>query len=273
LHCQCLGLHPGPSQRPGRPRGVPGAPRHPHYLKGSVFCGRCGSSLIVSVNKNRFGTVYPYFVCLGRHQKRNLCVLRAVRIDQVEDAIVDYYAKVQLTDEQIVQVRAYVIDELLKLKREADRERGGQELRLRRLQAQRKTLLDAHYAGALPLDLLKSEQTRITSEIAVAENRLQAISQHFESVEVNLQMALELVKDCQQAYQRASSTVRRQFNQAFFKQLFITDEYEVTAKLAEPFDVLLGDDLRLMAAQKAELDLGRAVGRQRRRKVYIHEDM
>jgi site-specific DNA recombinase len=232
---------------------------HPHYLKGSVFCGQCGSSLIISYNKNRFGTVYPYFVCVGRHQKRTLCTQRAVRIDQVEEAIIDYYSSVQLTDEQIVQIRAYVIDEMLKMRKESDRERGVQELRLRKLLAERKSLLDAHYAGAVPLDLLKSEQTRIGLEMTATQSRLDAVSQHFELAEANLKKTLALVGDCRRAYQEAPNSVRRQFNQALFKKLLIDDIYDVRAELAEPFDILLGSELRQAAAQKAELELGQAV--------------
>ncbi len=50
---------------------------HPHYLKGSVFCGQCGSRLIVSYAKNRWGSVYPYLICIGRQQKRTACTQMA----------------------------------------------------------------------------------------------------------------------------------------------------------------------------------------------------
>src|SRR2546429_56916 len=57
---------------------------HHHYLKGSLYCGGCGSRMVVSINRNRYGTRYPYFVCLGRHQKRTNCTLKYVRIETVE---------------------------------------------------------------------------------------------------------------------------------------------------------------------------------------------
>jgi site-specific DNA recombinase len=41
---------------------------HPHYLKSTVYCGSCGSRLIITNATNRHGSKYPYFVCLGRHQ-------------------------------------------------------------------------------------------------------------------------------------------------------------------------------------------------------------
>jgi hypothetical protein len=46
---------------------------HDHYLKGSVYCGQCGSRLIVTNAKSRRGVIYPYFICSGRHSKRTDC--------------------------------------------------------------------------------------------------------------------------------------------------------------------------------------------------------
>ena len=46
---------------------------------------------------------------------------------------------------------------------------------------------------------------------------------------------------------------RRHFNLAFFKRLLIDDDCAVTGELAEPFDVLLGEDLRrAIIAQESE---------------------
>jgi DNA invertase Pin-like site-specific DNA recombinase len=42
---------------------------HEHYLKGSVFCGDCGSRLLLTNAKGN-GGVYPYFLCAGRHSRR-----------------------------------------------------------------------------------------------------------------------------------------------------------------------------------------------------------
>lgn len=36
-----------------------------HYLNGTVFCGQCGSRLLVCNTKNHRGSVYPYFVSSG----------------------------------------------------------------------------------------------------------------------------------------------------------------------------------------------------------------
>jgi site-specific DNA recombinase len=225
---------------------------HPHYLKGSVYCGQCGSRLIVSYAKGKGGT-YPYFICVGRQQKRTDCKLRALRIEKVEAAVLAHYGTVQLPDDEVVRLRAFLSDELTKLRTDADRERSVQERRLRKLDGERSKLLAAHYADAIPLDLLKSEQDRIASEAAAAEGRLSAIAADFQTAESNLERALKRAGDCQRAYSEASGSMRRQFNLAFFKRLLIDEEYSVSGELAEPFDVILGDELRrAVIAREAE---------------------
>src|ERR1019366_8372408 len=132
--------------------------------KGSVYCGICGSRLVVSHAKNRHGTIYPYFISVGRQQKRTSCTQQAIRIDQAEEAVVTEYATIRLTADQAEQVRDFVLDEIVKLRVNADSERERQSWRLRALLGEQKKLLDAHYADAIPLSILKTEQARINTE-------------------------------------------------------------------------------------------------------------
>lgn len=217
---------------------------HPHYLKGSIYCGQCGSRLIVNYAKGKTGAVYPYFICIGRQQRRTACKQRALRIEKVEAAVIAHYATVQLPEDEVASLRAFLTDELSKLRADADRERTVQERRLRKLEGERKKLLEAHYADAIPLDMLKSEQDRIASEVAATEGRLAAVAADFQTAETNMQRALTRAGDCQRAYSEAAGSMRRQFNLAFFKRLLIDDDYSVSGELAEPFDVILGDELR-----------------------------
>ena len=226
---------------------------HPHYLKGSIYCGICDSRLIVNYAKGNGGT-YRYFVCIGRQQDKTSCTLRAIRIELAEEAIAAHYAKVQLPEDEVARLRDYLNGELSKLRTDAEQQRANSERRLRQLADERKKLLDAHYADAIPLDLLKSEQARIAAEVAAIEGRRVAVEGDFKAAETNMRRALARVGDCETAYREASATMRRQFNLAFFKRLVIDDDYGVTAELAEPFDLILGDDLRLAAAIKAEED-------------------
>ncbi len=238
---------------------------YPHYLKGSIYCGQCGSRLIVCHAKGRGGT-YPYFICLGRQQKRTDCKLRALRIEQVENAIARYYQAVQLSEQELIEVRAFLEEELSGLRLDGERERRVQERRLVGLFAERKKLLDAHYADAVPLDLLRSEQERLTREIDSAEGRLAEVEGDFRRAESNLKRALTRVGDCGTAYREASDPLRRQFNLAFYRRLLIDDDYNVSGELAEPFDTLLGPELRRAVAVRNSEKLQVAVDEAIRRR-------
>lgn len=222
--------------------------QHPHYLKGSIHCGTCGARLIVNHAKGRRGGIYPYFVCIGRQQNKHSCSQRALRIELVEEAVADYYATVQLPDDELAAARAFLGEELTNLRLNAEHERKAQARRKSKLEVERQSLLDAHLAEAVPLDLLKSKQDAIGAELAVIEGRLAEIAADFQRAEANLKRALARVGDCETAYREANDSVRRQFNLAFFHRLLIDEDYTVQAELAPPFDVILGDELRRRAA-------------------------
>ena len=61
-------------------------------------------------------------------------------------------------------------------------------------------------------------------------------------MEESLNAALDLLSDCSRAYGRATDTVRRLYNQAFFETILITDG-DVRAVLAEPFRTLIGPEV------------------------------
>ena len=239
---------------------------HPHYLKGSIFCGQCGSRLIVCHAKGKGGT-YPYFICSGRQQKRTDCKLRALRIEKVEDAIALNYGTVQLSEQELTDVRAFLGEELTNLRLDTEHERRIQERRLVGLTAERKKLLEAHYADAIPLDLLKTEQERLAREMDTAERRLAEVEGDFHKAEINLRRTLTRAGDCETAYRKADGPLRRQFNLAFFKRLWIEDDYSVSGVLAEPFDTLLGPELRRAVAVRASETLQDAITEQQRRRV------
>ena len=76
---------------------------HHHYLKGSIWCGCCGSRLIVCRAKGRSGQIYPYFVCIGRQRNRTSCTQRALSIKLIETAIESFYATVELSHDLRLQ--------------------------------------------------------------------------------------------------------------------------------------------------------------------------
>ena len=208
---------------------------HRHYLKGTVYCHRCGARLLITQAKGNGGT-YLYFFCAGR-QRRSGCPQPYVQIPTIEDAVPrDAYRDLRLTDEEIVRVRERFEAYVARRDQTNAKEIKRQRRRIAKLTAQRKKLLDAHYAGAIPLDLLREEQERISRDLAAAEQRLAETEFQAAAVRETLEQTFELALDCPTTYTKAPSPVRRQWNQVYFRQLCVRDD--------EIEDVRLGDGIR-----------------------------
>ena len=63
--------------------------KHPHYLKGSIFCGGCGARLIYSRNRGNGGE-YEYYTCLSRRTGRKPCNRKHVRLERIEDGVAQF---------------------------------------------------------------------------------------------------------------------------------------------------------------------------------------
>ena len=224
---------------------------HPHYLKSSVYCGSCQSRLIVDHATNRYGVTYEYFVCLGRHMKRTDCQQRAMPIDLIEHKITDYYRTVALPPELRQHLEATLTSELEAMTHEAaeaERRLLGQ---CRALEDKRRKLLEAHYAGAIPLDLLKQEQEQITAQLTTIKDKLALLNATTATLSANLQAALELAENCYEAYRRATPGQRRMINQAMFDRFYIHEDQDIDGQLAEPFKTLLDQTtLRYVASDQ-----------------------
>ncbi|MGH2848259.1 MAG: recombinase zinc beta ribbon domain-containing protein [Thermoleophilaceae bacterium] len=149
--------------------------KHHHYLKGSLYCGRCGSRLSL-IHANGNGGRYPYFFCIARMRGTG-CDQPYVPAGLVERAVEHAYSHVRLPAEQVAAIRAKLDQALAGMREQAEQEAVRQRRRLANLSGQREKLLHAHYAGAVPLDLLRQEQDRLAGEIVQAERHLENAEQ------------------------------------------------------------------------------------------------
>jgi len=221
--------------------------KYNHYLKGTVWCGKCGSRLSVMNSKNRYGAVYPYFYCLGRAEKRTPCDQKAVLIALVENAVADLYRAVSIEGAERDRLEQFIRQGLEAQHRTRSADRDRQQKRIERLESERQKLLQAHYADAIPLDMLKSEQQRIATEMAHAEQQLEADTMAVAEVIDAISAALRRAEDCHETYLNASTTTRRTMNQAFFERVEISDDYATTPTLCGEYELLLHPDVRTAA--------------------------
>ncbi len=225
--------------------------RRTHYLKGSLFCGLCRRMLSIGYSRGR-GGVYPYFFCLGRHRDKR-CRLPYLSFDAIEEMMEDYWREVRIAPEQLDQVRSDVKAHIARTTSQHEAERERQLDRLRQLQAQSKKLLQAHYADAIPLDLLREEQARIIREQAEAETVLESLATEQAALQAALQEALGFLDSASALYLGGTHAVRRELNQALFHKLWVVPDGIAGADLASPFAELLTDDLSERLEREGQL--------------------
>ena len=206
---------------------------HNHFLKSTVVCGQCGARLSVQNAKNSKGTIYPYFVCARRCRLHD-CAFTAVLIDVVEERMSDLYQTIQLSAADRTQIEHYLHDELAQI--EGDKAKAVRSLTTRRtnLEDKRRRLLHAHYEGAVPLDLLKEEQAKLTSELNQIERQLAAYQADAAEVRQHLTQALDLLEDCHRLYTAAPAHLKKLLNQVFFERVLVNPLVDEEGRVVLP---------------------------------------
>ena len=229
---------------------------HRHYLRGSIFCGDCGKRLAYGVSTGNGGRCAYYF-CSARINDTP-CEQRAnMRPELIEDAIQRYYVErpVQLTSED-VKNRTDAIESLVAVSQEAIVQvKEVKTSLIARLKAQQVRLIRLHAEEGDDVsgDAFREERARMQSEIRAAQQSLTETEQRLSLDAGALRMALELAEDVAEVYAQADEQTKRGYNQAFFKKLLITPEWDeeqgrtvvhVTGvELTEPYAAVLTDDL------------------------------
>jgi site-specific DNA recombinase len=227
---------------------------HNHYLKSTLYCGRCGSRMCIASAKKES---YLYYFCAARPH-RHECDLPYVATEDAEQSLVEYYRTLKLSEDEAKDIKEQLRLGLASRQETNERDERIQAERLRKLKIERSKLLQAYYAGALELDVLAEEQSRINHETEQAESLLTGARKQFEDVEGLLQTALDLLKDCDRFYRLAPDTLRRRLNQALFEKVLVDVPSGVTeAVLTEPFKTIT--TMRNKNRQLVSVDAGGSV--------------
>ena len=208
---------------------------HNHFLKSTVVCGQCGARLLVQNTRNSKGDLYPYFIC-ARRQRPHDCSFRAVLIDVVEERMSALYRTIQLGSQDRQLVEQYVREELRRLERDKDRTIRSLTTRRTNIEDKRRRLMHAHYEGAVPLELLKEEQTQLTSELGQIERQLTAYQADITEVRQRLTQALDLLEDCHRLYTAAPAHLKKLLNQVFFERVLVNPAVDEDGRVVLPGD-------------------------------------
>ena len=196
---------------------------HNHHLKTTIRCGQCGGRLIIHNAKARNGQIYPYFVCSYRQRHRDQCSFKAVLIDEVDIAIADLYHHIHITPEDRHTIEKYLRLELDHIYTRQHTHTQQLTTQARKLKTQQAKLLEAHYADAIPLDLLKTEQARLTRELDHITRELATLTADRERVEQHLTEALALLEHCHHLYTHPDTppSLKKLLNTIFFTNILI----------------------------------------------------
>ena len=185
-----------------------------------------------------------HFTCTGRRFKRNNCQRTAVLTHRVERAIETRYQDISISLDEAAQVQGVlgqVFDTLAESTSDEKKLLAGQKAKL---EAEQVKLLQAHYADAIPLDLLKTEQDRIRASLQAITGRLDALETTYDKAKVGLDAILGLLTDIGDVYAKADPSERRMLNRALFDRITIDDEDDATLQPTEAIQTILATSPR-----------------------------
>lgn len=99
-----------------------------------------------------------------------------------------------------------------------------------KLEAERLKLIQAHYADAIPLELMKNEQARITTNLDGIKRRLNNLSTTYAEAREGLDQLADLITDLGDLYLRCEPSARQILLRAVVKKIVIDEEENISYK-------------------------------------------
>ncbi|TYC07530.1 hypothetical protein FXF65_42425 [Actinomadura syzygii] len=210
--------------------------KHHHYLKGTVWCGRCRKRFIIQPGKGN-GGLYFYFMCAGRQDKS--CVQPYIPVEVMERAVADHYARaVVLPPEFIQTVREGVIQAARDNAAMSPDERERLERRTQAIDRKESYFLDLAADEEWPKDKLREKLLALRTEKQGIQRATQQAERRLATGRDLLERALDLLERPHELYVTSGKAVRSILNKAFFRKLYVDGDRVTGADLKEPFDVL-----------------------------------
>ena len=89
-------------------------------------------------------------------------------------------------------------------------------------------------AGAVPLELPKEEQNRMSHELAAIQHELDGYKADARLVRAHLSQALDLLEDCHRMYTAAPDHLKKQLNRVFFERVLVNPDTDDKGRLVLP---------------------------------------
>lgn len=193
---------------------------HSHYLKGALWCHRCGKRFYYVPGHSKTGQVYFYFMCAGRHQ--GVCDLPYLKPEAVERAVEDNYATITVS----ADLRKRIKDAMTETIRQHDRTDHGMRdalnRRLTEISRKQSEYVDLVGHPMWPTDKLTEKMAALTDETERIREQLAKLqAPDLEAGRAAVTVLLELLGDIHRLYLLASPSGRKALNQGLFTRIYI----------------------------------------------------
>ena len=178
--------------------------------------------------RDKAGDRYEYFTCSGRRRRTTNCTRSAILAERAEAEIERTYQRNSLSRTQAEHVRKVLNDVFDQLEGSSEDERKLLTAQRDKLEAERLKLVQAHYADAIPLDLLKTEQDRIRASLDQITTRLDNLADTYAEARAGLDQLTDLLVDLDDLYNKCEPAERRILNRPLFTRITIDDEENAT---------------------------------------------
>lgn len=163
--------------------------------------------------------------------------MKYIQVHIVEDAVECHYDNMKIEPERISAVRELMQEELAAANAKAPAEEERLQKIILRLQQEQGRLLQAHYADAVPIELMKQEMERIGASITETEELIAVNAARTDGSRDALARGLALAEFIPAQYHQASALNRRRLNQGIFRQIFIGLDGQVEwVEMTDPFE-------------------------------------
>jgi hypothetical protein len=105
-------------------------------------------------------------------------------------------------------------------------------------ESERFKLMEAYYASAIGVVMLRHEQDRIGAQLRAIESPQATLDASLDDWQEVMDLAVRFSTRCATAYRRGSDRTRRMFNAAVLDDVRVRDGHVVEAAYKEPFDLL-----------------------------------
>ena len=214
---------------------------HNHYLKGLLWCGRCGKRLIIWPGRSKTGEQYLYYVCRGRQGHE--CDLPYLPVAKMEQLVTAHYVTVPIPAALRARIRSLANEALGDASALSHNLRAETERRLKELDDKEDAHLDLIGDPDWPQDKLRERLREIRRQQATLRNQLRTPTANLHDGHATLLATLDLLERPQELYVAASDDVRRVLNTAVFDKLKVdhSDDGPFVSgdELKEPFETVV----------------------------------